>query len=149
MYSGNAETQAGQFTHASMNARTAAPRQPCKSIGYDEPQYIQFVRYFIIFLEKLEPRWLGYASVNSKAALLTRVVRFNEEGDKALLNMDLVVTDSDGRVTHNQHAAWVSFADSSWESESEKVHETLSRLLEDRLNSPLLFGLFGAEIYHL
>ena len=87
--------------------------------------------------------------MNSKAALLTRVVRINEQGDKALLNMDLVVTDSDGRVSHNQHATWVSFADSSWESESAKVHADLSRFLEDRFHSPLLFGLFGAEIYHL
>ena len=97
----------------------------------------------------LERKRLVCASVNSKAALLTRVIRINEEGDKALLNMDLVVTDSDGRVSHNQHAAWVPFADGSWESESEKVHENLSGLLADRLHSPLLFGLFGAEIYHL
>ena len=87
--------------------------------------------------------------MNVKAALLTRVIRINEQGDKALLNMDLVVTDSEGRVSHNQHAAWVSFADGSWESESAKVHAHLSTLLEDRLHSPLLFGLFGAEIYHL
>ena len=87
--------------------------------------------------------------MNVKAALLTRVIRVNEQGDKVLLNMDLVVTDSDGRVSHNQHAAWVSFADGSWESESEKVHANLSRFLEDRRHSPLLFGLFGAEIYHL
>ena len=97
----------------------------------------------------LERKRLVCAAVNSKAALLTRVIRINKEGDKALLNMDLVVTDSDGRVSHNQPAAWVSFADGSWESESEKVHENLSRLLEDRLHSPLLFGLFGAEVYHL
>ena len=97
----------------------------------------------------LEPTRLVYAPVNAKAALLTRVIRINEEGDKALLNMDLVVTDSDGRVSHNQHAAWVPFVDGSWESESAKVHENLSRLLEDRLHSPLLFGLLGAEIYHL
>ena len=87
--------------------------------------------------------------MNVKAALRTRVIRVNDQGDKVLLNMDLLVTDSDGRVSHNQHAAWVSFADGSWESESAKVHENLSRLLEDRLHSPLLFGLFGAEIYHL
>jgi hypothetical protein len=97
----------------------------------------------------MERRRLGWVSVNVKAALLTRVIRTNEEGDKVLLNMDLVVTDSDGRVSHNQHAAWVSFVDGSWESESAKVHESLSRLLQDRLHSPLLFGLFGAEIYHL
>jgi hypothetical protein len=87
--------------------------------------------------------------VNAKAALLTRVVRIDEEGDKVLLNMDLVVTDSDGRLSHNGHTAWVSFGESGWESECEKVHADLSKLLEDRLNSPLLFGLFGAEIYHL
>ncbi|MBV8481686.1 MAG: hypothetical protein JO077_02350 [Verrucomicrobia bacterium] len=87
--------------------------------------------------------------MNVKAALLTRVIRSNEQGDKILLNMDLVVTDSDGRVSQNQHAAWVSYPDGDWESESAKVHATLSRLLEDRLHSPLLFGLFGAEIYHL
>ena len=97
----------------------------------------------------MEQRRLGWISVNAKAALLTRIIRTNEEEDKVLLNMDLVVTDSDGRVSHNQHAAWVSFADGSWESESAKVHESLSRFLEDRLHSPLLFGLFGAEIYHL
>jgi len=97
----------------------------------------------------LERRRLGCASVNAKAALLTRVIRINEEGDKVLLNMDLVVADSDGRVSHNQHAARVSFVDGSWESESAKVHATLSKLLEDRFHSPLLFGLFGAEIYHL
>ena len=87
--------------------------------------------------------------MNVKAALLTRVIRSNEQGEKVLLNMDLVVTDSDGRVSHNQHAAWVSCADGSWESESAKVHATLSGLLQDRFHSPLLFGLFGSEIYHL
>lgn len=87
--------------------------------------------------------------MNTKAALLTRVIRINDQRDKVLLNMDLVVTDSDGRTSHNQHAAWVPFADGTWESESAKVHATLSELLEDRLHSPLLFGLFGAQIYHL
>lgn len=87
--------------------------------------------------------------MNTKAALLTRVIRINDQRDKVLLNMDLVVTDSDGRTSHNQHAAWVPFADGTWESESAKVHATLSELLEDRFNSPLLFGLFGAQIYHL
>ena len=87
--------------------------------------------------------------MNTKAALLTRVIRINDQRDKVLLNMDLVVTDSDGRTSHNQHAAWVPFADGIWESESAKVHATLSELLEDRFNSPLLFGLFGAQIYHL
>ena len=88
-------------------------------------------------------------SVNTKAALLTRVIRINDQRDKVLLHMDLVVTDSDGRTSHNQHAAWVPFADGTWESESAKVHATLSELLEDRFNSPLLFGLFGAQIYYL
>ena len=87
--------------------------------------------------------------MNTKAALLTRIIRINDQRDKVLLNMDLVVTDSDGRTCHNQHAAWVPFADGTWESESAKVHATLSELLEDRFNSPLLFGLFGAQIYHL
>ena len=87
--------------------------------------------------------------MNTKAALLTRVIRINDQRDKVLLNMDLVVTDSDGRTSHNQHAAWVPFADGIWESESAKVHATLSELLADRFNSPLLFGLFGAQIYHL
>jgi hypothetical protein len=94
-------------------------------------------------------RRLGLRLVNAKVALLTRVIRVNDQGDKVLLNMDLVATDSDGRVSHNEHAAWVPFADGSWESESAKVHANLSKLLEDRFNSPLLFGLFGAEIYHL
>jgi hypothetical protein len=87
--------------------------------------------------------------VNTKAALLTRVIRINDQRDKVLLNMDLVVTDSDGRTSHNQHAAWVPFADGTRESESAKVHANLSELLQDRFNSPLLFGLFGAQIYHL
>jgi hypothetical protein len=63
--------------------------------------------------------------------------------------MDLVVTDLEGRTTHNQHAAWVAFAAGAWESESAKVHATLSELLQDRFNSPLLFGLFGTQIYSL
>jgi hypothetical protein len=87
--------------------------------------------------------------VNAKATLLTRVVRINDQRDKVLLNMELVVTDSDGRTSHNQRAAWVSFADGTWESESAKVHVNLSELLEDRFNSPLLVGLFGTQIYHL
>jgi hypothetical protein len=87
--------------------------------------------------------------VNAKATLLTRVIRINDEQNKVLLNMDLVVTDLNGRTSHNQHAAWVSLADGAWESESAKVHATLSELLEDRFNSPLLFGLFGAQVYHL
>jgi hypothetical protein len=103
----------------------------------------------IIFLEMLENRLLGWASVNAKATLLTRVIRINEQRDKVLLNLELIVTDSDGRTSHDQHAAWVSFADGTWESESAKVHANLSELLEDRFNSPLLFGLFGAQVYHL
>ena len=87
--------------------------------------------------------------MNSKATLLTRVIRINDQRDKVLLNMELVVTDSDGRTSHDQHAAWVSFADGTWEFESAKVHANLSELLEDRLNSPLLFGLFGAQVYQL
>lgn len=87
--------------------------------------------------------------MNAKATLLTRVVCINDQQNKVLLNMDLVVTDLDGRTSHNQHAAWVSFAGGAWESESARVHATLSELLEDRFNSPLLFGLFGTEIYHL
>ena len=87
--------------------------------------------------------------MNSKATLLTRVIRINDQRDKVLLNMELVVTDSDGRTSHDQHAVWVSFADGTWEIESEKVHANLSELLEDRFNSPLLFGLFGAQVYHL
>ena len=63
--------------------------------------------------------------------------------------MDLVVTDSDGRTSHDRRAAWVSFADGTWESESAKAHANLSEVLEDRFNSPLLFGLFGAQVYHL
>lgn len=87
--------------------------------------------------------------MNSKATLLTRVIRINDQRDKVLLNMELVVTDSDGRTSHDQHAAWVPFADGSWEFESAKVHANLSELLEDRFNSPLLFGLFGAQVYQL
>ena len=103
----------------------------------------------MIFLEILENKRLGWASVNAKATLLTRVIRINDQRDKVLLNMELVVTDSDGRTSHDQHAAWVSLVDGTWESESAKVHENLSELLEDRFNSPLLFGLFGAQVYHL
>jgi hypothetical protein len=87
--------------------------------------------------------------VNSKVTLLTRVIRINDQRDKVLLNMELVVTDSDGRTSHDQHATWVSFADGTWESESAKVHANLSELLEDRFNSPLLFGMFGAQVYQL
>jgi hypothetical protein len=87
--------------------------------------------------------------VNTKAALLTRVIRIDDHRNKVLLNMDLIVTDLEGRTTHNQHAAWVSFVAGAWESESAKVHATLSELLQDRFNSPLLFGLFGTQIYSL
>lgn len=87
--------------------------------------------------------------MNAKATLLTRVVRIDDQRDRVLLNMELVVTHSDGRTSHDQRAAWVSFTDGTWESESTKVHANLSELLEDRFNSPLLFGLFGTQIYHL
>jgi hypothetical protein len=87
--------------------------------------------------------------VNAKATLLTRVVRIDAQRNKVLLNMELVVTDSDGRARHDQHAAWVSLADGTWESESAKAHASLSELLADRFNSPLLSGLFGAQVYHL
>ena len=87
--------------------------------------------------------------MNTRATLLTRVIRINDQRDKVLLNIEMVVTDSDGRTSHDQHAAWVSFADGTWEFESAKVHTNLSELLEDRFDSPLLFGLLGAEVYHL
>jgi hypothetical protein len=97
----------------------------------------------------LARRRLSWASVNSNVTLLTRVIRINDQRDKVLLNMELVVTDSDGRTSHDEHAAWVSFADGTWEFESAKVHANLSELLEDRFNSPLLFGMFGAQVYQL
>ena len=87
--------------------------------------------------------------MNAKGTLLTRVVRIDDQRERALLKMELLVTDSDGRTSHDQHAAWVSLADGTWESESAKVHADLSELLEDRFNSPLVFRLFGAQIYHI
>jgi len=87
--------------------------------------------------------------VNAEAVLLTRVVRLNKTADKVLLKLDLVITNSDGRVAHNPHGAWVSCADGDWESASQKAHADLSKLLQDRINSPLLSGLFDAEVYHL
>jgi hypothetical protein len=87
--------------------------------------------------------------MNANGTLLTRVVRADGQRERVLLNIELVVTDSDGRTSRDQRAAWVSLADGTWQSESAKVHANLSELLEDRFNSPLLFGLFGAQIYHL
>ena len=87
--------------------------------------------------------------MNANGTLLTRVVRTDDQRERVLLNIELVVTDSDGRTSRDKRAAWVSLADGTWQSESAKVHANLSELLEDRFNSPLLFGLFGAQIYHL
>jgi hypothetical protein len=87
--------------------------------------------------------------MNANGTLLTRVVRTDGQRERVLLNIELVVTDSDGRTSRDKRAAWVSLADGTWQSESAKVHANLSELLEDRFNSPLLFGLFGAQIYHL
>jgi hypothetical protein len=73
--------------------------------------------------------------VTAKAALLTQIVKVDEQAKMVLLNVDLVVAAADGLLSHSGRTAWVALHGGNWESESERIHTRLSNILENQLNS--------------
>jgi hypothetical protein len=73
--------------------------------------------------------------VNAKAALLTRIVKVDEQAKMVLLTVDLVVAASDGLLSYSDRTAWVALHGGDWESESQSIHARLSNVLENQLNS--------------
>jgi hypothetical protein len=77
--------------------------------------------------------------VITKGILLTQVSKVDEGAKRFLLNVDLLVADADGLVSHTGRSAWLAFSDGDWESESERIHLKLTGLLEKRLTGAALF----------
>jgi hypothetical protein len=73
--------------------------------------------------------------VTAKAALLTQIVKVDEQAKMVLLNVDLVVAAADGLLSHSGRTAWVALHGGNWESESQRIHTRLSNILENQLNS--------------
>ena len=71
----------------------------------------------------------------AKAALLTQIVKVDEQAKMVLLNVDLVVAAADVLVSHSGCTARVAFHGDDWESESQRIHTRLSNILENQLNS--------------
>jgi hypothetical protein len=69
------------------------------------------------------------------AALLTQVLKVDEEADMILLNVDLLLAGGDGLVGHKGRTG-VRLHGGDWESASEQIHVNLSKLIKDQLNSP-------------
>jgi hypothetical protein len=79
-------------------------------------------------------------AVTTKGALLTQVLKVDEQAKTALINLDLVLADEDGLVSHEGLTLSLIFHDGDWQSESEALHSEFSKLLEERLSSTSLFG---------
>jgi hypothetical protein len=78
--------------------------------------------------------------VIANAALLTRIVKVDEQAKMVLLNVDLVVAAADGLLSHSGRTAWVALHGGDWESESQRIHTRFSNILENQLNSFLELG---------
>ena len=77
--------------------------------------------------------------MTTKAALLTRVLKVDQRAKTALVNLDLVLADEDGLVSHEGLTVSLVVQDGDWQSESEALHAKFSKLLEQQLSSTTLF----------
>jgi len=77
--------------------------------------------------------------VTTKAALLTHVLKVDEQAKTALINLDLVVADEDGLVNHEGLTVSLVLQDGDWQSGSEALHSKFSKLLEQQLSGTTLF----------
>ncbi|MBV8211619.1 MAG: hypothetical protein JOZ08_00155 [Verrucomicrobia bacterium] len=80
-----------------------------------------------------------------KPALLTRIVKVDEQKKMALLNVDLLVVCADGLLSHSGRTAWVALHGGDWESESQRIHTRLSSILNNQVNSLLELGFDWAN----
>jgi hypothetical protein len=78
--------------------------------------------------------------VITKAALLTRILKVDQRAKVVLLNIDVVVADAVGLVSHNGRTVWLPFCDGDWEAESQRIHAKVTELLEKQLNTTGFFG---------
>jgi hypothetical protein len=78
--------------------------------------------------------------VTTKGALLTQVLKVDQQARTALINLDLVLADEDGLISHEGLTVSLALRDGDWRSESEALHSECSKLLEERLGSTSLFG---------
>ena len=74
----------------------------------------------------------------TKAALLTQILKVDEKAKTALINVDLVLAEEDGLVSHEGLTVSLKFDDGDWQSASEALHSEFSELLEERLSNTAL-----------
>ena len=77
--------------------------------------------------------------MTNNGALLTKVLKVDEQAKKALINLDLVLADEDGLVSHEGLTVSLIFHDGDWRSQTEALHSEFSKLLEQQLSSTKLF----------
>jgi hypothetical protein len=78
--------------------------------------------------------------VTTKGAVLTRVLKVDAQAKTALINLDLVLADEDGLVSHQGLTVTLLIQDGDWQSQSQALHSKFSKLLEQRLSSTTIFG---------
>ena len=77
--------------------------------------------------------------MTTKGALLTRVLKVDEQAKKVLINLDLVLADEGGLVRHEGLTVSLVLHDGDWQSQTEALHSEFSNLLEQQLSSTTLF----------
>ena len=83
--------------------------------------------------------------MKAKAALLTRIVKFDEEKQMVLISVDLLMAGADGLLSHNGRTAWVTLNGTDWESEGHRIHTRLSDILQSQLKSFFEPGFEGVN----
>ena len=76
--------------------------------------------------------------MTTKGALLTRVLKVDEHAKIALINLDLLLADEGGLVTHKGLTVSLLCRDGDWQSPSEALHSEFSKLLEQSLKGTTL-----------
>jgi len=78
-------------------------------------------------------------AVITKGALMTQVLKVDEQAKTLLVKLDVVLADEGGLVSHEGLTVSLVFQNGDWQSQSEAIHSEFSRLLEHRLSSSTLF----------
>jgi hypothetical protein len=75
--------------------------------------------------------------VTNKGALLTQVLKVDEQAKKALINLDLVLADEADLVRHEGFTVSLVLHDGDWQSQIEALHSEFSKHLEQQLSTTL------------
>jgi hypothetical protein len=81
--------------------------------------------------------------VTTKGALLTQVLKLDRQAKTALINLDLVIADERGLISHEGLTVSLSVQDGDWQSPSEALHSEFTKLLKQRLSGTKLFAAPG------